>query len=65
MDNVGWQMIEGCWEPIAHEDRVPDGGACPVCGETRMDYLAWDDDCEVVTCSSCGAEYNPLAGVIA
>ena len=57
-DQVGWRMDGGCWEPIEHEDRVGAGGACE-CGESRMDYLVWDGACEVVTCTSCGAEYVP------
>lgn len=61
MDNVGWQMIEGCWEPIEHEDRVPAGGACPVCNEGRLDELVWvEPDSELVRCNGCGAVYDPL-----
>jgi len=62
MDTLAWEMIDGCWEPLPHEDRVPEGGACE-CGEDRVDYLVWDDDCEIVTCTTCGHSYEPPKGV--
>jgi predicted RNA-binding Zn-ribbon protein involved in translation (DUF1610 family) len=31
---------------------------CPHCGETRVDYLEWDDD-DVVNCLTCGKSYKP------
>lgn len=43
----------------AEEDIVPTGAECPECGENRVDWLVWDDDCEIVTCTTCGAEYVP------
>jgi len=33
--------------------------ACPGCGEDRIDWLAWSDDGEYVTCDSCGTVYLP------
>jgi len=51
-------MIDGCWEPIEYAERVLEGAECE-CGEDRVDYLVWDDDCEIVTCATCGAEYVP------
>lgn len=35
------------------------GAECPTCGENRIDYLAWDDDGEVITCTNCGTKYVP------
>ena len=32
---------------------------CPDCKETRIDWLAWDDDGEYVTCATCGCVYVP------
>ena len=32
---------------------------CPDCGEDRIDWLAWDDDGEYVTCASCSCVYVP------
>jgi len=49
---------------LAHVDeRVPAPWACPVCGEDRMDWLAWGDS-DAVHCESCDSEYVPpmLAG---
>ena len=58
MDTLAWEMIDGCWEPIEYAERVLEGAECE-CGEDRVDYLVWDDDCEIVTCATCGAEYVP------
>ena len=33
--------------------------ACPGCGERRIDWLVWNDDCSQVTCSTCGHKYDP------
>jgi predicted RNA-binding Zn-ribbon protein involved in translation (DUF1610 family) len=33
--------------------------ACPDCGENRIDWLAWDENGEFVTCTSCGCVYVP------
>jgi hypothetical protein len=33
--------------------------ACPACGERRIDWLAWDNECFQVTCSTCGHKYDP------
>jgi rubredoxin len=33
---------------------------CPQCGEERIDFLAWDEDGVIVTCQSCGNEYDPM-----
>ena len=30
---------------------------CPVCHESRMDYLVWQDD-ETIRCETCGCEYD-------
>ena len=38
---------------------VPEGCFCPCCGENRMDWLAWDAAGTVVTCTSCGVDYDP------
>jgi hypothetical protein len=40
-------------------DLVPAEDACPGCGERRMDWLVWDNDCFNVTCSTCGHMYDP------
>ena len=61
MDTLAWEMIDGCWEPIEYAERVLEGAECE-CGEDRVDYLVWDDDCEVVTCTTCGHSYVPGVG---
>ena len=33
--------------------------ACPCCGERRMDWLAWNKAGTVVTCTTCGVDYDP------
>jgi rubredoxin len=40
------------------EDLAPESFKCPVCGERRMDWLAWVDD-ETLECSVCHARYRP------
>ena len=40
-------------------DVVADCFICPGCGENRVDWLAWDEDGTVVTCTTCGASYDP------
>lgn len=32
---------------------------CPACGNTEMDSLEWDSNCEQVTCTKCGVSYEP------
>ena len=41
------------------DDVVADCFICPGCGENRVDWLAWDEDGTVVTCTTCGASYDP------
>jgi predicted RNA-binding Zn-ribbon protein involved in translation (DUF1610 family) len=31
---------------------------CPHCGESRIDFLEWEDD-ESVKCRTCGRTYHP------
>lgn len=38
---------------------VPIADACPGCGERDQDQLVWIDD-DVVRCTKCGTQYNPL-----
>ena len=38
---------------------VPEGDACPGCGENRVDWLVWTDDGDHVECATCGAWYDP------
>ena len=38
---------------------VSPDNACPGCGENRVDWLAWNDEGTVVTCATCGADYDP------
>ena len=33
--------------------------ACPCCGERRMDWLGWNKAGTVVSCATCGADYDP------
>jgi len=40
-------------------DQIEPEDACPVCGERRIDCLVWADD-EIVRCTTCGTEYDPL-----
>jgi transcription elongation factor Elf1 len=42
------------------DDLVAEHDACPACGERHVDWLAWDDDGETVTCQTCGARYDPM-----
>ena len=39
------------------DDLVPEELGCPVCGERRMDYLAWQDD-EWIVCTTCGIAFD-------
>ena len=42
------------------DELVVRSSACPVCGERRMDWLAFNDDNgEIVHCLSCHALYLP------
>lgn len=41
-----------------YSECVAEGWGCPACQEMRMDYLAWDDDGEVITCLSCGEHFT-------
>ncbi len=43
-------------------DVVLDVNACPGCGETRTDWLIWQDD-ETVYCLTCGNTYPPPRGL--
>jgi uncharacterized Zn finger protein len=38
----------------------PEAPACPHCGESRVDFLEWQDDV-TVRCLSCGGTYQPDA----
>lgn len=38
---------------------VADCLGCPICHETRMDYLVWDCYGEKVTCARCNTTYTP------
>jgi hypothetical protein len=44
-----------------HDDAnlVSPDNACPVCGERDVDRLVWIDD-DIVRCTMCGTEYDPL-----
>ena len=42
------------------EETVDDAFACPLCGEKRAARLVWDENWELVTCSMCGIEYEPV-----
>ena len=45
--------------------KVGERFACPECQERRADELVWQgDDGNVVRCSTCGTEYNPLTGEV-
>lgn len=44
---------------LRHVEEVAPAEGCPNCGEQRMDWLVWDDDCEAVTCQTCGTVYTP------
>ena len=46
---------------ITTEDRVDPDSGCPECGETRTDWLVWDEYGETVTCTRCGHTYDPAA----
>jgi len=41
------------------DEVVADCFICPGCSENRVDWLAWDEDGTVVTCTTCGASYDP------
>jgi len=60
MSNARFDGDRPASEAPDHDDDVvgPDE-ACPCCGENRMDWLAWDEDGTVVTCITCGADYDP------
>jgi uncharacterized Zn finger protein len=40
-------------------DVVYPGEECPQCGENSLEKLIMDEDCEKVTCRSCGVVYTP------
>ena len=42
-------------------NRVSPNAACPICGERDIDRLVWVDD-DWVRCTTCGIQYDPLAG---
>jgi len=54
MSTNGWLRYRPVWTEC-----VADGDECPNCGESRVDYLIWDNDCETVTCMFCGETYRP------
>jgi len=43
------------------DDEVASTGACPKCGERRVDYLVWQKDGKHVKCTTCGKRYTPPA----
>lgn len=47
-----------------NEERVAQCFACPVCGECRMDRLGWNKAGTVVSCCTCGVDYDPCVGVV-
>ena len=53
---------DGSWKPSPASDNnetVAPGFECPMCRESRMDYLIMDDD-DNATCVTCGHVYNPI-----
>lgn len=38
---------------------VSQRAGCPSCNERRVDYLAWDECINQVTCQTCGVVYQP------
>jgi len=46
-------------EASANDNLVAPEDTCPRCGERDIDRLVWTDD-DIVRCSACGAEYDPL-----
>jgi rubredoxin len=44
---------------VGGEDELPEGCACPVCGERRYDWLVWRPDDSGVDCQTCGHFYDP------
>ncbi len=47
------------WNDEPEEERCPPGSECPQCGESRTDYLRWDEEGVQVTCDTCGHSYKP------
>lgn len=45
---------------LTDDPRVDEDAGCPGCGETRIDYLIWDDG--KVTCSICRCTHTPEPG---
>jgi rubredoxin len=44
--------------PADKGGRVSQDCACPLCGESRVDYLVWIDD-DFVRCQICQTTYDP------
>lgn len=51
-------MDQQAW--ISGTAKVDQNEQCPKCDEARPDWLVWDDDSEMVTCSACGHHYAIL-----
>lgn len=56
--------IPDCDEPewdSSHslESQVQPEDDCPKCGESRSDFLVWDEDGVEVTCQTCKTKYVP------
>ena len=44
---------------MQEQEKVTEEFRCPACGERRVDYMVVDPATEDVTCSTCGATYDP------
>ena len=53
------ELLDEKLEVAPDDDVVADCFICPGCSENRVDWLAWDEDGTVVTCTTCGASYDP------
>jgi formylmethanofuran dehydrogenase subunit E len=51
-------MIDTRLDPN-YSQRVLPEDQCPRCGERFIDRLVFDENGEIVTCSTCGTEYDP------
>lgn len=51
------EQMEPARDPWSVEE-VQEQFRCPACGERRMDYLIMSDE-GIVTCGTCGAQYDP------
>jgi len=52
------------WDASHQPEEMVRTGECPKCGERRMDSLVWDEDGVLVTCQSCGCEYDPTTAPV-